>query len=150
MQFFTQIITNDILRRAQNVQSEKSEYPYRNPEMDHDAVESIRHDKLRGTRFTVNGRGLINNQSLDYDKLTDDEMEEVEYLLPLGLEQPRGVPAGAVFYFTDEGLDRHARLIELLMKAARGRVDVETIDLPQNVVWESDDGQVAVMPESSK
>ena len=103
----------------------------------------------RGTRFTVNGRGLLNNQSLDYDKLDDDEMEEVEFLLSLGLEQPRGVPAGAVFYFTDEGLRRHSRLIELLMKAAKSKVDTVTINLPHGVVWESDDGQVAVAPGRS-
>jgi hypothetical protein len=107
-------------------------------------------NQQRVTRFTVGGRGLLNNQVLNYDKLSDDEMAEVEVLLPLGLQQPRDVPANATFFFTDEGLSRHARLIELLKKAARGRVTETAAYVPNDPVWTSSDGQVAVVPEQIK
>ncbi len=100
----------------------------------------------RATRYTVGNKGLLNAQALDYDKLTDEEMAEVETLLPLGLEQPTGVPAGSVFYFTEQGLVKHARLIELLKKAARGRVVETTQYVPVQAAWTSRDGQVAIAP----
>jgi len=107
-------------------------------------------NQQRVTRFTVGNRGLLNNQVLNYDKLSDDEMAEVEVLLPLGLQQPRDVPANATFFFTDEGLIRQNRLIELLKKAAKGRVIETTAYVPNDPVWTSNDGQVAVVPEQIK
>ena len=100
----------------------------------------------RATRYTVGNQGLLNNQALNYDKLTDDEMAEVEILLPLGLEQPSNVPAGSKFYFTEQGLTKHARLIELLKKAARGKVVETTQYVPIRATWTSRDGQVAINP----
>ena len=97
----------------------------------------------RATRFTVRGKGLLNNQALDYAKLTDAEEAEIVQLLNYGLEQPRGVKGG-VFYFTDEGLTKNARLIELLKKAAKGPVEETTVFAPNKTLWSSRDGQIAV------
>lgn len=102
----------------------------------------------RATRYTVGDRGLLNNQVLDYARLTDEEEAEVIQLLNYGLEQPRGVSTKAEFYFTDDGLSKNARLIELLKKAAKGPVKETTVFAPKTAVWSSRDGQIAVMPKS--
>jgi len=101
------------------------------------------------TRFTVGAAnmGLLNNQALNYDKLNDEEEMEVVELLNYGLQQPRGVPNTAKFYFTEEGLQKNARLIELLKKAARGPVRETKVFAPLNPLWASQDGQIAVQPK---
>ena len=99
----------------------------------------------RATRLTVNGKGLLNNQVLDYAKLTDDEEAEVVQLLNYGLEQPRGVDSKAQFYFTDEGMKTNARLIQLLRKAAKGPVEEVVVNAPQKPLWSSSDGQIAAL-----
>lgn len=95
-----------------------------------------------------NGLGLMNNQGLDRMRLDDDEEFELIDLLDFGLQQPIEVPAGAVFAFTEEGAREHARLIELLTKASKTGVRKEVLD-PQayDVVWQSQDGQVALLPK---
>lgn len=100
--------------------------------------------KQVATRFTVNGKGLLNNQVLDYSKLTDAEEARVIELMNYGLEQPRGVGNDGVFYFTEEGLTKNAELIGLLKKAAKGRVKEETVFAPKETMWSSRDGQIAV------
>ena len=105
-------------------------------------------DPIRLTRFTSGKFGFLNNQALNYDKLSDDEMSEMETVLPLGLEQPRNVPAGAEFHFTDAGLQKHERLITLAKKAAKIPVTTTVSHVsPKHVVWKSGDGQIAAMPE---
>lgn len=95
-----------------------------------------------------NGQGLMNNQALDRMKLSDDEEAELVELLDFGLEQPRSVPAGAIFAFTPEGVQKHRRLINLLKKASTSGVRKMVLKKPENyeVVWRSGDGQVALMP----
>ena len=99
----------------------------------------------RATRLTVNGKGLLNNQALDYAKLTDGEEAEIVQLLNYGLEQPRGVDSKAQFYFTDEGMKTNARLIQLLRKAAKGPVEETVVNAPQSPLWSSKDGQIAAL-----
>jgi hypothetical protein len=91
-----------------------------------------------------NGAGLMNNQALDYMCLTDEEESDVidGYL---GLQQPCDVPRGAIFAFTEEGRKRHRRLLRLLAKASRYGVRITKLDPTKfEVVWYSDDGQVAL------
>jgi Spy/CpxP family protein refolding chaperone len=95
------------------------------------------------TRLTVNDTGLLNNSVLDRMRLTDDEEAELVELMDLGLQQPRDVSPDGSFYFTDEGLGKHARMIELLEKAAKGKVKREVIN-GGDILWDSGDGQVAV------
>jgi len=95
------------------------------------------------------GRGLMNNQSLNYDKLNDEEYSQVEddYL---GLQQPPGYlhNKNVTFAFTPEGLDKHKQLIKLLKKASKTGTIETAIDPEQYVIaWESRDGQVALMPK---
>ena len=93
------------------------------------------------------GLGLMNNQGLDRSKLSDDEESELIELMDFGLQQPRDVPAGAVFAFTPDGVRRHARLIELLAKASRKGVRKTRLSAKDfSVVWQSDDGQAALLP----
>jgi hypothetical protein len=97
------------------------------------------------------GRGLMNNQSLDYDRLTDDEMAEVEELY-LGLQQPPSSLHGqdVVFAFTLEGEKKHRRLIRLLSKASRTGVVRQRLDPEEyDTEWENDDGQVALRRKRS-
>ena len=95
------------------------------------------------------GRGLMNNSSLDRSKLSDDEEFELIDLMDFGLEQPRDIPAGCIFAFTEEGSIKHKRLIELLSKASvSGGIKEISIDPSQyDVVWTSSDGQVALSPK---
>lgn len=92
------------------------------------------------------GRGLMNNQSLNYDKLDDDEHDEVqtEYL---GLQQPPYdlQNQNLTFVFTPEGEQKHKRLIDLLTIASKKGVIRQEIDLSQyQIVWTSSDGQLAL------
>ena len=92
------------------------------------------------------GRGLMNNSSLDYGRLDDDEAMEVEDEM-LGMRQPPRELHGSdlVFVFTPEGEARHSRLIALLTKASR--TGVRRVDVPlsgMEVVWDSGDGQLAL------
>ena len=100
-----------------------------------------------GYRYIHNdGRGLMNNSSLNYDKLNDDEYAEVEEEY-LGLQQPPHSLHNqrVIFVFTPEGEQRHRRLIELLSKASKIGVRREAVPLSQHqVVWQSTDGQLAL------
>lgn len=93
------------------------------------------------------GRGLMNNGSLDYDKLNDDEYVEVEDEY-LGLQQPPHFlhDKPVIFAFTQEGEQKHRRLIELLSRASKTGVRREKIPAGKyQVVWESPDGQVGLL-----
>jgi len=93
------------------------------------------------------GLGLMNNSGLERGKLSDDEDFELDELLGLGLRQPLGVASGAIFAFTPEGVKAHARLIKLLRKASKTGVRKILLDpAAYRVVWQSDDGQVALVP----
>jgi hypothetical protein len=100
-----------------------------------------------GYRYLHNdGRGLMNNSSLNYNKLNDDEHAEVEEEY-LGLQQPPSVIHNQkiIFVFTPEGEQRHKRLIQLLSKASKTGVRREEIQLNQyEIVWESMDGQLGL------
>lgn len=95
------------------------------------------------------GRGLMNNQSLNYDKLNDDEYSDVEDAYHALQQPPRDLHGkNVVFVFTPEGMERHKQLIKLLKKASKTGTVEKTIDPEQYViVWESGDGQVAMLPK---
>lgn len=96
----------------------------------------------------ANGMGLMNNQAINYDRLSDREYFKVEEGF-LTLQQPRNVPAGALFAFTPDGMREHRTLIKLLKKASK--YGVRTIRLRTanyEVIWESNDGQVAVVKKN--
>jgi len=98
-----------------------------------------------------NGLGLMNNQGLDRSRLTDDEEFELIELLDFGLEQPRNVPSGAIFAFSQDGVARHRRLLELLKKASMSGVRVQKLPASDyDVVWTSTDGQVALLDKKVK
>jgi hypothetical protein len=102
---------------------------------------------LVGYRYLHNdGRGLMNNASLNYDKLDDDEAMEIEDEY-LGLTQPPSFLHNqrVVFLFTPEGEQTHQRLIQLLTKASKRGVRREPVSYtPEQVVWDDGDGQIAV------
>ena len=92
------------------------------------------------------GSGLMNNSSLNYEKLDDDEYFEVEEGY-LRLNQPPADLHGQniVFAFTPEGDKSHAKLINLLIKASKRGVIRQIIDLNKyDVVWKSEDGQLGL------
>ena len=91
------------------------------------------------------GRGLMNNQAIDRSKLTDEEENELIELMDLGLEQPRDVPADAIFYFTKKGFSKNARLVELLKKASKGGFVESRITTNAKPIWETEDGQAAII-----
>jgi len=101
-----------------------------------------------GIRYIHNdGRGLMNNSSLNYDKLDDDEAADVEDEY-LGLSQPPSSLHNqeVIFVFTVDGERRHSRLIELLTKASKRGVRREQIDLSSyRVIWDSGDGQLGLV-----
>ena len=100
-----------------------------------------------GYRYVHNdGSGLMNNASLNYDKLDDDEYADVEDEY-LGLQQPPSDLHNqrVVFVFTQEGEQRHQRLIQLLSKASKTGVRREEVPLDQHqIIWQSSDGQLAL------
>lgn len=94
------------------------------------------------------GTGLMNNQSLNYDKLSDDEYSDVEDGL-LGLQQPPSELHGKqlTFAFTPEGIRKHQGLVTLLTKASKKGTQTTSLNPDDyDVVWQSDDGQVALEP----
>jgi len=101
-----------------------------------------------GIRYVHNdGRGLMNNSSLNYDKLDDDEHAEIEDEY-LGLQQPPSSlhTQPIIFVFTPEGEQRHRRLIELLTKASKRGVRREEVNIPDyEIAWQSSDGQLGLM-----
>lgn len=89
------------------------------------------------------GSGLLNQNSIDYSKLTDNEASELPELLDYGLQQPAYGTYGT-FYFTAIGEERHKKLIALLAKASKlGVIRTESL-LKTTPNWESSDGQIAV------
>lgn len=95
-----------------------------------------------------NGMGLMNNQGLNRSRLTDDEESDLVDLLDFGLRQPLNVPANSIFAFTEEGRRRHTRLVNLLKKASIFGVVMQRLQGDKyNVVWDSGDGQVALVPK---
>lgn len=93
------------------------------------------------------GRGLMNNSSLNYEKLEDEEYFDVEdgYL---HLRQPSPDIQGLniIFAFTPEGVVEHKRLIDLLTKASKRGVIRQILDLNNyDIVWKSDDGQLGLI-----
>lgn len=97
------------------------------------------------------GRGLMNNSSLNYDKLDDEEHMEVEEEY-LGLQQPPHTLHNkpVIFAFTPEGEQKHQKLIQLLSKSSKTGVRREEIPASQyEVIWQSSDGQVGLIPLKS-
>jgi hypothetical protein len=102
-------------------------------------------------RYVVEGKGgLMNRDAFDISKLTDSQVGKLEELLTYGLQQPRGVPGGAVFYFTEAGEEANKKLLALLKKAATGRVVRTTHSAQDTPLWVSADGQVAFEGEQPK
>jgi hypothetical protein len=101
-----------------------------------------------GIRYVhKDGNGLMNNASLNYDKLDDDEYFEVENGY-LGLRQPPSELHGkrVIFAFTEEGEKLHKRLIELLTKASKRGTRRDEINLSNyEIIWHSDDGQLGLI-----
>jgi hypothetical protein len=103
-------------------------------------------DKIAIRYFHEDGRGLMNNSSLNYDKLDDEEYSDVEDEY-LGLSQPPSDLHNKkiVFAFTPEGEQKHNRLIELLSKASKKGVRREVLDLSDyQIEWQSGDGQLGL------
>jgi len=97
------------------------------------------------------GKGLMNNQALNYNKLDDDEYSDLEDQY-LGLQQPPSHlhDKDVTFAFTPEGLQKHQNLISLLKKASKLGTKENTLN-PNDyqIVWQSPDGQVALMPKTN-
>lgn len=101
-----------------------------------------------GIRYThKDGRGLMNNQSLNYDKLDDDEHSDIEDAY-LGLAQPPSFlhsQPDIMFVFTHEGEKKHRQLIRLLKKASKSGVVRQEVDISNyQIVWDSGDGQLGL------
>jgi hypothetical protein len=93
------------------------------------------------------GRGLMNNSSLNYSKLNDDEYFDLEDQF-LNLQQPSSDLHNKqiLFVFTMEGEKKHQKLINLLTKASKSGVKRKEIDLSDYiVVWDSGDGQLGLI-----
>jgi len=93
------------------------------------------------------GRGLMNNSSLNYEKLSDDEYFEIEEEY-LSLKQPPSDlhNKDIIFAFTQEGEKRHKNLINLLTKASKSGIKKDFLFLKDyKVVWNSGDGQVGLV-----
>jgi hypothetical protein len=92
------------------------------------------------------GNGLMNNNSLDYSKLSDDEYFEVEEDY-LSLQQPPSSLHNQeiVFAFTNKGEEKHKKLIELLTKASKKGVVREKLNLQDyEIVWNDNDEQLGL------
>jgi hypothetical protein len=131
------VLSDDFDSVSQTIQHLESEH---NPPDDQDNGWFIRYTRSDGT-------GLMHRSAFNMDLLDDDEDQELTELLNYGLRQPIEVPKNAIFAFTQEGVARNQRLLELLTKAAEDDVEEQWLD-PNDyeVVWESDDGQVALLP----
>ena len=152
------LVSNNAAKQVRNMELEKMHPYYRNKTFPFGDCNNnsflnywvqLRENQEMGIRFVHNdGRGLMNNSSLDYDRLDDDEYMEVEEEY-LGLQQPHSSIHNepVVFVFTPEGVQRHQRLIQLLSKASRTGVRQEQIPIDQNqIVWQSTDGQIGLRP----
>lgn len=92
------------------------------------------------------GNGLMNNNSLNYDKLNDDEYQEVEEGY-LSLQQPPSSLHNQkiIFAFSEKGVYKYKRLISLLTKASKKGVIIEKLNLNDyEIVWEDDSGQLGL------
>jgi hypothetical protein len=97
------------------------------------------------------GKGLMNNQAINYDKLDDDEYFDVEQEY-LHLKQPPSDLHNkqVIFAFTPEGLQKHQQLIQLLKKASKkGTQDITLNPDDYEIIWQSNDGQVALLPKKT-
>jgi len=94
----------------------------------------------------------MNNSSLDYDKMTDDEYFEVEEDY-LKLKQPPTEVHNkdVIFAFTSEGEKNHRKLIKLLSKASKYGIIRKKIDLTKyKIIWKSEDGKLGLINISFK
>lgn len=96
------------------------------------------------------GKGLLNNQGLDYDRLSDNESFKIEHFF-LQMQQP---PSGyhgkqVIFAFKNKAAEkRWLPFIKLLKKMSRtGIKRIELDPSKYDVDWETDDGQVALVPK---
>ena len=90
--------------------------------------------------------GLMNNNSLDYSKLSDEEYFEVEEGY-LGLTQPPSYlhSQEIVFAFTNKGEEKYKRLIMLLTKASKKGVIRQKLNLQDyEIVWNDSDEQLGL------
>lgn len=97
------------------------------------------------------GSGLMNNSSLNYDKLKDEEYFDVEDSY-LSLRQPPSSlhDKKIIFAFTTEGVEKHKKLIKLLVKASKYGVKKQKINLYNyEIVWDSGDGQLGLIKKKS-
>lgn len=104
--------------------------------------------KVTHFKARVGNRGFLNRSTWAEFKLTEDEINELPELLEYGLEQPRG--ATGKFFFTEDGLKQHSRLIELARKISRPGVIREDGYLFEAPNWESSDGQLSADPNQIK
>ena len=98
------------------------------------------------------GKGLMNNDSLNYDRLSDNEYNKVQdgYL---GLQQPPSFlhAQKVIFAFTPEGEVKHKILIKLLSKISKTGVIRQPLSLSDyDVVWENDNGQLALKKKKAQ
>ena len=113
-------------------------------------ISSDSNEKFYRYIYKDDGTGLCNRNSWDLSKLTEDEEMTLVEELTYGLENPRYVDKEAIFAFTSEGRKKHEEIINLLIKASnKGDVIIEELDPDDyDIVWESNDGQVALMKNS--
>lgn len=93
--------------------------------------------------------GVLNRSAWDLDRLSDDELQEFTEILTYGLEQPKDVPPEAIFAFTKAGAEnkQNRRILDLVDKAIPEGIDREDLyPGDYEVVWESRDGQVGLIP----
>lgn len=148
-------LTNNAAKQTQNIDKEKMHPYYQNKKFpfgdwntnSFQNWTNLKENSQIGIRYVHNdGRGLMNNSSLNYDKLDDDEYSDVEDEY-LGLQQPHSSlhNQNIIFVFTPEGEQRHQRLIELLSKASKTGVRREEMPISQyEIVWQSTDGQLGL------
>jgi hypothetical protein len=102
------------------------------------------------------GTGLLNNSSLDYERIKrDQEIHDITQGL-IGMQQPGwdinwNNPdriKGVIFAFTPEGEKEHRRLINLTSKISRTGIVRQKLRLVDyEIVWESNDGQLGLVPK---
>lgn len=93
------------------------------------------------------GKGLLNNQALDYDKLSDDEYFEIEEWM-LKMQQPHRDLHGKeiIFVFTEDGEKKFLPFIKLLKKASKSGVSRKVVSPDAyEIAWESGDGQLGLI-----
>lgn len=102
------------------------------------------------------GTGLLNNLSLDYERIQKDQhYNDIQQGL-ISMEQPGWEVSwnnpdrrkDIIFVFTPEGEKKHRRLINLTSKISRTGVVRQKLRLADyEIVWESDDGQLGLVPK---